>query len=147
MSDELVRDGGFEHSPWWFTDTAKVDVSCQRTGQYAARVNAGGYSGTVSQRIFIPSNGRYRFSFWHTSDSGGNGHTVAVKAIIRIATPRQVFTVYENDKLGPNQTYKQESTPDDFVLESQFIEIVFSASANAPSPAWYVDDVSLVPVP
>ena len=48
MSDELVRDGGFENSPWWFTDSAKVDVSCQRTGQYAARVNLGGQSGTVS---------------------------------------------------------------------------------------------------
>ena len=145
MPDELVRDGGFENSPWWFTDTAKVDVSCQRTGQYAARVNLGGKSGTVSQRILIPFTGKYRFSFWHTTD-GGSG-TVAVKAEIRIAKPRQIFTVYEHAKLGPNEVYKQESTPEDFVLESQFIEIMFSASAHAPSPAWYVDDVSLIPVP
>jgi hypothetical protein len=145
MSDELVRDGGFENSPWWFTDSAKVDVSCQRTGQYAARVNLGGESGTVSQRIFIPFSSRYRFSFWHTSDGGGG--TVAVKAEIRFATPRKIYTVYENGKLGPNQVYRQESTPEDFALESQYIEIVFSATANAPSPAWYIDDVSLVPTP
>jgi hypothetical protein len=143
MADELVRDGGFENSPWWFTDTAKVDVSCQRTGQYAARVNAPGKSGTVSQRVFIPSNGKYRFSFWHTTDGGAG--TVAVKAILRLATPREIYTVYENAKLGPNQTYKQEST-DEVALESQFIEIVFSAASDAPSPAWFVDDVSLAPV-
>ncbi len=147
MSDELVRDGGFENSPWWFTGTAKVDVSCQRTGQYAARVNIGGQSGTVSQRIFLPFSSKYRFSFWHITDGGGGGQTVAVKAEIRIAKPRQVYTVYENKTLGPNQIYKQESTPEDFVLESQFIEIVFTAAANAPSPAWFVDDVSLVPIP
>lgn len=146
MSDELVRDGGFENSPWWFTGSAKVDVSCQRTGQYAARVNVGGESGTVSQRIFIPFNSRYRFSFWHTTDGGGGGQTVAVKAEIRLAEPRKIYTVYENSKLGPNQVYKQESTPEDFVLESQYIEIVFAAVADAPSPAWFIDDVSLVPI-
>lgn len=145
MSNELVRDGGFENSPWWFTGTAKVDVSCQRTGQYAARVNLGGSSGTVSQRIFLPFGSRYKFSFWHTTDGGAG--TVEVKAEIRIAKPRQVFIVYENAALGPNEIYKQETTPEDFVLESQFIEIVFAATARAPSPAWYVDDVSLIPIP
>ena len=72
---------------------------------------------------------------------------MAVKAEIRFATPRKIYTVYENGKLGPNQVYKQESTPEDFALESQYIEIVFSATANAPSPAWYIDDVSFVPTP
>ena len=144
MSNELVRDGGFENSPWWFTGTAKVDVNCQRTGQYAARVNLGGTNGTVSQRIFIPFAGRYRFSFWHVTD-GGDG-SVAVKAEIRIATPRQTVTIYES-VLGPNQVYQQAGTRQDIELESQYIEIVFAAAANAPSPAWYIDDVSLVEIP